>query len=163
MSHEFTLPEWHRMAQEGAWIPLRIQVNGSSMYPLLRIRQDYVTIRPIEEIREKLQRGDIILFADPSREERYVLHRVWQIREDSVLPWGDNCVQPDGWISLSQVWGKAVLVERGKRKITLDPVKGLRLAKCWHVVGKGYRGAYRILSRAKRLMLKLVRRFRPVD
>ena len=149
------------MAQEGAWIPLRIQVHGNSMFPLVRVNRDYVTIRPIEATGPALQRGDIVLFSDPVREERYVLHRVWQAAEDSILTWGDNCVRPDGWIPLSHGWGKAVLVERGQRRIELDPAKGIRMAECWHIAGKGWRAMQRVKQRAKSLIKKLIRRESP--
>ena len=35
--------------------------------------------------------------------------------------------------------GKAIIIERGRRRITPDPVKGLMFAKIWHVVGRLYR------------------------
>ena len=141
MIQDLSLAEWHKLAEEGVCPPMRIRVSGISMFPLIRHQRDYVTIRPI---RETPIRGDIILFADPRREKRYVLHRAWQVGTETVLPWGDNCTVPDGWIPLSHVLGKAVLIERGKRKIEPDPVKGLRLAKCWHITGKGYRFARKV-------------------
>ena len=122
-------------------MPIRIQVRGNSMYPLIRSQRDYVTIRPLEGVP---QRGDVILFADPHRNARYPLHRVWRIDGDTVLPWGDNCAAPDGLVPFSNIWGKAVLVERGKRRIELDPVKGLRMAKIWHVVGRLWRFGLRV-------------------
>ena len=149
MIQQLSLPEWHRMAQEGVVLPMRIQVNGNSMFPLLRSQRDYVTIYPLDGLP---QRGDVILFADPRRDARYLLHRAWQTDGGTVLPWGDNCAAPDGTISLSNVWGKAVLVERGKRKIKLDPVKGLRLAKVWHKAGRFWRLGLRIKRKIGRIM-----------
>ena len=149
MIKQLSLPEWHRAVQDGIVLPMRIQVRGISMYPLLRSKRDYVTILPLEDCP---RRGDVILFIDPHREARYVLHRVWQIEHDIILPWGDNCAAPDGWIPLSCVWGKAVLVERGKRKIKLDPEKGLQLAGFWHVAGRIWRAAIRIRRRIGRLI-----------
>lgn len=141
MIQNLSLAEWHELNQMGASLPLRMQVNGVSMFPLLRSRRDYVTIQPLQGVPRP---GDLILFSDPHREKRYPLHRAWQVAKDAVLPWGDNCSQPDGWIPLSHVWGKAVLIERGKRRIEPDPVQGMRLARFWHVAGKGWRFAARI-------------------
>ena len=62
------------------------------------------------------------------------------------------CYSPDGTIPLSNVWGKAVLVERGKRKIKLDPGKGLRLAKVWHKAGRFWRLGLRIKRKIGRIM-----------
>ena len=149
MIQYLSVPEWHRLAQEGVVLPMRIQVSGNSMYPLLRSQRDYVTICPLEGLP---QPGDIILFADPYRDARYPLHRVWRTDGETVLPWGDNCAAPDGPIPLSKVWGKAVLVERGKRRIELDPRKGLRLAKVWHVAGRFWRFGLRIKRKIGQIM-----------
>lgn len=155
MIQNLSLAQWHRLAGEGVCPPMRVQVIGISMIPLLRARRDYVTIVPVTE---PPQRGDIMLFADPLREKRYVLHRVWQVGEDAVLFWGDNCARPDGWIPLSQVWGKAVLIERGKRRITPDPARGLRMARCWHVVGKGWRFVRKAYHWTRNRIRKVFRR-----
>ena len=123
-----TISEWHELAREGSAPPMRIQVHGNSMYPMIRINRDYVTIRPPED---RPEAGDIVLFADPPR-SRYVLHRVWQTDGDRVLTWGDNCLGPDGWIPLDLVWGRVTLIERGRRTICPDRASGLRLARIWH-------------------------------
>lgn len=75
-----SVQEWHALTQQGAHIPVRIQVNGISMQPLVRKGRDYVTILPLEHAPK---RGDIVLFSDPVR-ERYVLHRAWTVEETQV-------------------------------------------------------------------------------
>ena len=122
------------MAQEGAAPPTRIQLNGGSMEPLIRARKDYVTIIPKEDTPSV---GDIVLFADPDM-ERYVVHRVWKVSNTSVYTWGDNCFRPDGWIPCKNVWGKVVLIERGKYKIRSHPRLGMAWAWSWHQVKKLY-------------------------
>ena len=87
-----------------------------------------------------------------------MLHRVWQVTENGMITWGDNCVHPDGLIPFSCIWGKVVLIERGKIRIKPDPEKGIRLAKCWHVLGKGYRAGMRWIQRFRNLPGKLFRR-----
>lgn len=145
-----TIPEWHQMAIEGNAPPMRIPIHGNSMFPLIRMDRDYVTIQPLKDM-PKI--GDIVLYDDPQR-DRYVLHRVWKIHKKSILTWGDNCYYTDGWRPLDDIWGKAVLIERGKREIKPDPKKGLILAKIWHPTGKVYRkgraiaaGVYRRVKR----------------
>ena len=95
MIESISLQQWHQLAQQGAYLPVRIQVNGTSMYPLLRRNRDYVTIHPLNGLPRQ---GDIVLFSDPDREARYVLHRVWRVEKDTVLTWGDNCRCADGLI-----------------------------------------------------------------
>ena len=135
MNNTISIHDWHQMASKGDVAPARILLNGNSMFPLVRKNRDYVKIFAIDS---ELQIGDIVLFHD-SKSERFVVHRIWNIKEDMVLTWGDNCSYPDAWISKDSVWGKVKLVERGRRKIVPDPKKGLRWAKFWHRAGKVYR------------------------
>ena len=135
MKRTLSIPEWHALAEEGTALPVRITLMGSSMFPLVRFNKDYVTIMPVTE---KPQPGDIVLFPDHVR-DLYVVHRVWRIEDGRVQTWGDNCPGPDEWVPLDDVWGKTVLIERGKRVIYPNPAKGLRWAKFWHQAGKGYR------------------------
>ena len=135
MNRSYSIPQWHQMALEGNAPPVRILLHGSSMFPLIRVKRDYVTVVQPEEIPV---RGDIVLFSDPGR-TRYVVHRVWAVKDGEVLTWGDNCLNPDGWLSAESVWGKIVLIERGGWKIKPDPRKGICWAVFWHHAGKGYR------------------------
>lgn len=135
MKMTISILEWHRMAMEGDVAAARIFLNGNSMFPLVRWNKDYVTIIPLEY---EAVVGDIVLFNEPGT-GRYVVHRIWEIKDDKVLTWGDHCDGPDGWIPKSSVWGKVSLIERGKRKIVPNSKKGLRWAKFWHKAGKIYR------------------------
>ena len=135
MNNSLAIPEWHRMAMEGTAPPVRITLNGGSMHPLIRWNRDYVTIIPLDR---KLIPGDIVLLAEPGT-GRYVMHRVWELRDGEVMTWGDNCDNPDGWFPLDAIWGRVKLIERGRREIPADPEKGLRWAKFWHRAGKVYR------------------------
>ena len=135
MNRTYSVLEWHQIALKGSAPPVRFQLHGSSMFPLIRLKRDYVTVVQLEETPE---RGDIVLFSDPEK-TRYVVHRVWSVKEGKLLTWGDNCPNPDGWLSIESVWGKIVLIERGSRKIKPDPRKGIRWAIFWHHAGKGYR------------------------
>ena len=138
---KISVPQWHEMARSGEAPPMRILIQGNSMFPLIRRNRDYVTILPLEGAPSV---GDIVLFSDPLREERYVLHRVWRIERDAVLTWGDNCPAPDEWLPADAVWGRAALIERGRRTIYPQPGRGMALARFWHVAGRGWRLARRI-------------------
>ena len=132
-------------------LPVRIKLSGYSMNPLIRGYRDYVTVIPIDSIPSK---GDIVLFCEPGT-NRYVMHRVWDLQKEKIQIWGDNCSAPDGWFTQENIWGKAVLIERGKHKIRPNPTKGIMWAKFWHHAGKGYRLCKRykngILRRIKKL------------
>lgn len=146
--------EWHQLALQGTAIPIRIPINGVSMYPLIRRNRDMVTIIPLDHMPVP---GDIVMFARP-QQERYVLHRVWQVREGRLLTWGDNCDRPDGWMDREMIWGQAIRIERGRRDIRPDPIRGLRWARIWHPVGKAVRRvrslAAAVYRRVRRLLPK---------
>ena len=148
MKRSLTIPEWHQMAQNGTFLPVRIPLQGYSMFPLIRYNSDLVTIMPIQE---PLKKGDIVLFLNQTR-NTYVVHRVWNIDDHSVLTWGDNCPDPDGWIPKEEVFGKAVLIERGNKRIIPDPVKGFRWARFWHKA----RVAYNFYEDSKVKIAKLI-------
>lgn len=151
MNKSLAIPEWHQMAMEGNAPPVRIPLNGNSMFPLIRWGKDFVTIVPLDR---ELVPGDIVLIAEPNT-GRYVMHRIWEIRQNRVLTWGDNCVFPDRWVSPDVIWGRAILIERGHQEIKPDPIKGMRWAKFWHKAGKVYRLIKRywnaIIRRIKKL------------
>ena len=150
MQRSLSIPEWHQMVKEGKAPPVRIQLGGSSMFPLIRYKKDYVTIVPLEVPPVP---GDIVMFADPSR-NRYVMHRVWEVRDGEVLTWGDNCTYDDGWIPMDEIWGKAVRVERGRKTIQMNAQKGMRWAYFWHPVGRVYRFAARRIKGVLRRLKK---------
>ncbi len=152
MKRSLSIPTWHHLAQEGKAPPVRIQLNGYSMNPLIRGYRDYVTVIPIQD---QLQNGDIVMFCEPGT-ERYVIHRIWDQNAEKILTWGDNCLYPDGWLSADAILGKISLIERGKRRIQPNPRKGIIWAGFWHRVGK----AYRLYRRYKAGIIRRIRKLK---
>jgi len=113
-----SIAQWHEYAAQGVNMPMRIPIRGVSMYPLIRLDRDMVTIMPLDAAPHV---GDIVLFADPLVERRYVLHRLWAVSGTSVITWGDNCDGPDREMTMDCLWGKAVMIERGRCRIIPDP------------------------------------------
>lgn len=150
MNKSLSIPEWHQLAQEGTKIPVRITLNGWSMEPLIRMDKDYVTVVPSETTP---QIGDIVMFQEPNR-KRFVMHRVWDLKEQKVLTWGDNCLEPDGWIPLDAVWGRITLIERGRRRIQPNPAKGIRWARFWHHAAKIYRPYIQCKNKLRNILEK---------
>ena len=134
MTKSISIPEWHRLAAEGTAPPVRIQLNGGRMHPLIRWNRDYVTIVPLNT---EPVAGDIVLFCPPET-GKYIVHRVWEVKDGKVLIWGDNCPTPDGWFSMDAVWGKVTLIERGRRTFIPDPQKGLRWVNAWRKIRPAY-------------------------
>ncbi|MCR4883480.1 MAG: hypothetical protein K6A68_07920 [Clostridiales bacterium] len=144
MHEALSIKVWHQLALDGNAPPVRIQLNGCSMDPLIRKNRDNVTIIPPED---EMKTGNIVLFCEPEK-DRYVVHRIWKIQDGKVLTWGDNCPEPDAWIPMESIWGKVVLIERGKRRIKPHPKTGLIWAFLWHQAMK----IYRVRGRIKRYL-----------
>ena len=152
MNKSISIPEWHRMAAEGTAPPVRIQLNGGSMHPLVRWNRDYVTIVPLQEMPVA---GDIVLFCPPET-GKYIVHRVWEVKDGKILIWGDNCPVPDGWFLPENVWGKVTLIERGRRTIHPDPEKGLKWVRLWRKI----RPAYQFKLRIKQAVARRIKRIK---
>ena len=121
-----TVEQWRQLTLEGAWIPVRIQLNGSSMQPLIRKLRDYVTVEPVKR---KLKLGDVVLFADDAG--RYVVHRVWKLEADRVITLGDNCRNPALPLAYGQIWGLVTKLERGSIRVNLDSGASRLLGRVW--------------------------------
>ena len=124
-----TVDEWMNLAEtfrdDGCEVPLHFYVTGVSMLPLLRSGKDKVTII---SRKEPLKCGDIVLFRGVSSHAKYVLHRVYKIKRDRVLTYGDGNRYPDYWMPLSNILGVVIQIERGA--MIIKPQKGY-----WRLVG----------------------------
>ena len=130
IKRSLSIEQWHQLGLQGDRIPVTITLAGDSMRPLIRRGRDRVTILPVSH---KLRIGDIVLFRRD--QEMYVVHRVWKIRDGMVQTLGDNCVTPDSWIPVSDVWGLVVKMERCGRTFRLD-------GKTARVFGRGWMAVY---------------------
>ncbi|MCR5848941.1 MAG: S24/S26 family peptidase [Lachnospiraceae bacterium] len=74
---------------------------GYSMYPLIVPERDEVIISPLRN--HKIRRGDVLLYKRKSG--KFVLHRVYKIRGDSLFFVGDNESEIEGPLNISQVYG----------------------------------------------------------
>lgn len=123
-----TIAQWRELAQDGALLPVTIPLDGTSMQPLIRRNRDLVTIAPLAEGRDLLP-GDIVLFEQPAG--RFVCHRVRRVDGGRVQTLGDNCWNPDAWMTREQVLGLAVNVERGQRVVALDTALSRAFGCAW--------------------------------
>lgn len=150
-----SVEQWHEIAEQGADIPVRITVNGVSMLPLIRRDRDYVTVVPLKR---KPVVGDIVLFTNDGA--RYVLHRVWAVDDGRTMTWGDNCVNPDGWIPSENVLGLAVKLERDDETIMLDTDsarrEGIRNAEKTHRKIKVRKAVVKFIPRPVKKIIKSI-------
>ena len=123
------IDQWHEMGQAGAMIPVTITLAGDSMRPLIRRDRDRVTIVPMN--REPMI-GDIVLFQGGP--DRYVVHRVYRLRDGWVQTLGDNCWNPDPWIPENQVLGLVVKYARDGRGHRLDTPQARAWGRAWMAI-----------------------------
>ena len=79
---------------------------GYSMYPLIKQREDILTIRKVDTFK----RGDIVLYK--SDVEHYVLHRILRIKKDKIILAGDYNYFKDKPISKDQILGKLIEIKK---------------------------------------------------
>lgn len=126
---ELSVEIWRELSKEGIYIPVRIQLNGSSMQPLIRKQRDYVIIEPLKR---SPMRGDIVLFSDDKG--RYVVHRVKRLSKEFVITQGDSCTTEDTPLRYDQIWGIVTKMERKNRVVILNSAKARNAGKIWMAI-----------------------------
>ena len=96
------------------------------MMPLIRRGKDPVTIAPLHR---PVKIGDVVLLT--TGPDRYVVHRVWKISAEMIRTLGDNCVNPDPWITEDCVLGQAILYSRNNVKHRLDTTSARLWGRAW--------------------------------
>ena len=79
---------------------------GYSMYPLIRQREDILTIVKTDTFKK----GDILLYK--SEIDHYVLHRVLKIKKDKIILAGDYNYWKDKPITKDKVLGKLISIKK---------------------------------------------------
>ncbi len=87
---------------------------GTSMYPMLRNRRDTIIVKPYEG---RLHKYDVPLYKSG---DRYILHRIVKVCEDSYVICGDNCERKEYGITDSQILGVLTGFYRGSKQISMD-------------------------------------------
>lgn len=148
-----SIPQWCALVREGAAPSVTIHLDGDSMRPLVRRNRDYVTIQPLNR---PLKLGDVVLFQNQAGQ--YVVHRVWKLRYSQVQTLGDNCWNPDPWISTGQVLGLAAVLKRGQRVFRLDRPLARGVGRVWLTLrplrNLWRRGKHLVWRSCKRLFMR---------
>ncbi len=94
---------------------------GVSMLPLLRQGKDLFTVR--KKGSERCKVGDVVLYR---RGDRYVLHRVVEVREKDYVILGDNCVCREYGVTDEEIIGVMTGYVRGGKEHSVSDL-GYRL------------------------------------
>ena len=96
---------------------LTYRTQGVSMRPMLHSMRDLVTIRRKGE--ERCSPGDVALY---KRGQKYILHRVIEVRSRDYVILGDNCYAKEYGITDAQVLGVLTsFVRKGREYSVTDP------------------------------------------
>lgn len=85
---------------------------GVSMLPLLRQGKDLFTVR--RKGQERCKAGDVVLYRRPP--DRYVLHRIVEVRPEDYVILGDNCAAKEYGIRDADILGVMTGFVRGGRE-----------------------------------------------
>lgn len=147
-----SIHEWHALGEQGTALPVTICLEGDSMRPLIRRGKDPVTIIPLSR---PLKIGDVVLFRGGP--ERFVVHRVYKLKDGFVQTLGDNCYNPDPWMPLENVWGLVIRYTRDGKTYPLDTDQARRRGRIRmkiHPVRIFIKRGINLLKRIVRKMLK---------
>ncbi len=100
---------------------------GTSMLPLLRQGRDLFTVR--KKGLERCKRGDVVLYRRPP--DKYVLHRVIEVRARDYVILGDNCVRKEYGITDGDILGVMTGFVRGGREYSVGDLKYRLYSRIW--------------------------------
>ena len=89
---------------------------GVSMLPLLRQGKDLFTVT--KKGRRRCRKYDVVLYRRPP--SSYVLHRIIEVRKDSYVILGDNCVKKEYGITDKDILGVMTSFVRSGKTHTVD-------------------------------------------
>lgn len=130
------------LKEDGVFVSTSV---GVSMLPLLRNRRDTIIIMPYEG---RLKKYDVPLY---KRGSDYILHRIVEVKPDSYVICGDNCIQKEYGITDGQILGVLTGLYRGSKKINMDGIGYKVYVRVWcalYPVRKIYARARRLASKA---------------
>ena len=125
---------------------------GTSMLPLLRQGRDLFIVE--KRGPGRLKAGDVVLYRRPP--DKYVLHRIVEVREGEYVILGDNCVNRVFGIVDGDILGVMTgFVRNGRQHAVTD--RGYRLYTwlCLHGAGMRIflkRGSWRVKGAIKRIL-----------
>ena len=125
LSYEEYLDKYQRLVRTNV---------GVSMLPLLRQGRDLFVVE--KRGPGRLKAGDVVLYRRPP--DKYVLHRIVEVREKDYVILGDNCVNREYGITDGDILGVMTgFVRNGRQHAVTE--RGYRLYTWWMVHGAGAR------------------------
>ena len=125
---------------------------GTSMMPLLKQHRDLFTVK--HKGKDRCKAGDVVLYKRTPG--KYVLHRIVEVRPDSYVMLGDNCVAKEYGILDSDILGVMTsYVRKGKSHTVNDRSYRIYSSYIMHTIP--VRTAFKKLCfRSRRLAKRIV-------
>ena len=137
------------LAREGVYVGT---TAGVSMWPLVRHRRDTVVVEPCAGW---LCVHDVPLYR---RGDAYVLHRIVEVRPDSYVICGDNCVEKERGVTDEQILGVLAGLYRDDRPVSLDSRAYRAYVRAWCALSPVRRIWKRARAKAARALRSAKRR-----
>lgn len=106
-----------------------ININGTSMLPLLKAGRDTVTLSPVTG---NLKKYDIPLFQ--RADGAYVLHRIIKAGDGIYTVCGDNQWKKETGITQAQIIAAVSEIKRGGRTVSVDSFGYKLYCRVWHLL-----------------------------
>lgn len=103
---------------------------GVSMLPMIKQGRDLFTLAKKTEVRCK--KYDVVLYRSPPN--RYVMHRIVEVREKDYVILGDNCVNKEYGITDADILAVLTSFVRKGKEYSVTDKKYLRYAKFWYAI-----------------------------
>lgn len=113
------------LKEEGIFVSTTV---GVSMYPMLRNRRDTIIVRSYEG---RLKKYDVPLY---KRGSNYILHRIIEVRPDSYVIRGDNCIRKEYDITDEHILGVLTGFYRGSKQIDMNGLGYKLYVRVWHIL-----------------------------
>ena len=110
------------LQQNGFYISTTV---GTSMYPMMRNRQDTIVIRPVTQ---PLRKYDVPLY---KRQDDYVLHRIVRVTPKGYVICGDNCLNREYGITDQQIIGVLSEFIRGEKEVDMNSIGYKNYCRIW--------------------------------
>lgn len=127
---------------------------GISMMPLLRQGKDMFTVR--KKGVERCRKGDVVLYRRPP--DKYVLHRIVEVRPDDYVILGDNCVVKEYGIRDEDIIGVLTGYVRDGREHSVDEPAYRAYSNVWLNTIMLRTGLKRSWWKTKQLIKKMIRK-----
>lgn len=136
------------LQDEGIFVSTTV---GVSMYPMLRNRKDTIIVKRYDG---RLKKYDVPLY---KRGTNYILHRIIEVRSESYVIRGDNCIQKEYDITDEHILGVLTGFYRGEKEVNMNGWRYKTYVHVWQytypfrwLLSKGLR----LGARCKRMLVK---------